>query len=314
MILKLSVLCPVDFSETSRRALRYAGGIAEYIGARLTILAVNDAGPDHAASLAEPLEIEKQIAQQIERFARETFVAQPGAMRDAEIEVATGHAAEQILRVARDRACDLIVMSSHGRTGFRKLFFGATTERVLRETHVPVLVTPRANAGALQLEDARRIVRRVLAPLDLTAATPHQVSVAGCVAEALGVPIMLLHVLEPVRSLVVAQPHGPDVEIERRYRAERALQDAIDRMPPSVKPEAVIAYGEPAEEIAKVATDRDAGLIVMGLHSSPLPGPRMGSVTYQMLCLLDRLVLALPPVPAPAARLTERLTAAARED
>ena len=59
-----------------------------------------------------------------------------------------------------------------------------------------------------------------------------------------------------------------------------------------------MAYGEPAEEIAKVASDRDAGLIVMGLHSSPVLGPRMGSVTYRVLCLAHRLVLALPPEPA----------------
>src|SRR5207247_1358584 len=63
----------------------------------------------------------------------------------------------------------------------------------------------------------------------------------------------------------------------------------------SRKPEMLIAYGEPAEEVAKVATDRNAGLIVMGLHSSPLLGPRMGSVTYRVLCLAHRLVLALPP-------------------
>ena len=69
-------------------------------------------------------------------------------------------------------------------------------------------------------------------------------------------------------------------------------------MPTRIKPEALIAYGEPAEEIAKVATDRDAGIVVMGLHSSPVLGPRMGSVTYRVLCLAHRLVLALPPLPS----------------
>jgi hypothetical protein len=45
-----------------------------------------------------------------------------------------------------------------------------------------------------------------------------------------------------------------------------------------------------------VASERNAGIIVMGLHSSPLLGPRMGSVTYQVLRRAGRLVLALPPV------------------
>jgi len=60
---------------------------------------------------------------------------------------------------------------------------------------------------------------------------------------------------------------------------------------------------EPAEEIAKVAGDRDAGLIIMGLHSSPLLGPRMGSVTYRVLCLAHRPVLALPPQALAEARI-----------
>ena len=49
-----------------------------------------------------------------------------------------------------------------------------------------------------------------------------------------------------------------------------------------------------------MAADRDVGLIVMGLHSSPLLSPRMGSVTYRVLCLAHRLVLALPPLPVAA--------------
>jgi nucleotide-binding universal stress UspA family protein len=76
------------------------------------------------------------------------------------------------------------------------------------------------------------------------------------------------------------------------------LEGLLLMRPPSLKPEALVAYGEPAEEIAKIANDRDAGLIVMGLHSSPVTGPRMGSVTYRVLCLAPRLVLAVPPVPA----------------
>ncbi len=59
-------------------------------------------------------------------------------------------------------------------------------------------------------------------------------------------------------------------------------------------------HGDPAEEIAKLARDRHAGLIVMGLHGSPLLGPRMGSVTYRVLCLAPGLLLAVPPARAAA--------------
>ena len=187
---------------------------------------------------------------------------------------------------------------------------GSTTERVLRETTVPVLVTPAEDAGPTRAEDAPARVRRILTPVDLTAATAHQVAVAQKVAEHLGLPLLLLHVIEPVRSMVAAHPRLPKIDAERRDRAERQLEEFVQGVPPRVKPEGLIAYGEPAEEIAKVAAERGAGLIVMGLHSSPLLGPRMGSVTYRVLCLAHRLVLAIPPQPSLAFRLSLEETAA----
>ena len=300
MILRPSVLCPVDFSASSRGALRYAGAIASHFGARLTLLAVNDPLLEEADEVAGSAHLAEDTTRALERFLKQTFAERPHGVPEVRLEVTTGKSAPEILRVSRQTGCDLIVMSSHGATGFRKLFFGSTTERVLRETTVPVLVTPGSDAGPDKVQDIPRLVRRVLAPVDLTAATPHQLHIARGLAEVLRVPIVLLHVVEPVRTLSTAQPRLSKVDAERRYRAERELENLVQDMPPTIKPEALVAYGEPAEEIAKVATDRDAGIVVMGLHSSPVLGPRMGSVTYRVLCLAHRLVLALPPLPAPS--------------
>lgn len=308
MILKSSVLCPVDFSASSRGALRYAALIAAHFGARLTLLAVNDPLLGEADEFAGPAHLTEDTTRELNRFFQQTFVERPHGISDVRLEVTTGKSAPEILRVSHERGCDLIVMGSHGLTGFRKMFFGSTTERVLRETTAPVLVTPGSDAGPEKLEDVPRLVRRVLAPVDLTASTPHQLHIARGLAEAIQVPILLLHVVEPVRTLSTAQPRLSKVDAERRYRAERELESAVQDMPPRTKPEALVAYGEPAEEIAKVATDRGAGIIVMGLHSSPVLGPRMGSVTYRVFCLSHRLVLALPPVPAASAAV-ERLWA-----
>jgi nucleotide-binding universal stress UspA family protein len=54
--------------------------------------------------------------------------------------VAHGDAASEIVRVARERDIDLIVISSHGRTGFGRMIFGSTAESVVRHAHCPVLV------------------------------------------------------------------------------------------------------------------------------------------------------------------------------
>lgn len=304
MVRSPSVLCPIDFSDNSRGALRYAAAIASHLGARLTLLAVNDPLLLEATQLAAgPGHLVEDTVREVETFWRQTFDGKLHADGDVRLEVAAGKPAEEILRMSKERGSDIIVMGSHGSTGFRKLFFGSTTERVLRETTVPVLVTPAGDSGPLRAEDARTLVRRVLAPVDLTAATAHPVAVAHRIAEHLRLPLLLLHIIEPVRSMVVAQPRLPKIDAERRDRAERDLDAVIASVPPVVNPEALVTYGEPAEEIAKVATERGAGLIVMGLHSSPVLGPRMGSVTYRVLCLAHRLVLAIPPQPTAAFRL-----------
>ncbi len=298
MTFQPSVLCPIDFSDSSRGALRYAAAITAHFGARLTLLVVNDPLLQEADEIAGIAHLTADTLRDVEHFFNQTVGSRPHGVPEVRFEVTTGKPAPEILSVSRAKQCDLIVMSSHGSTGFRKLFFGSTTERVLRETSVPVLVTPGTDAGPDSLEDVRNLVRRVLAPVDLSAATPHQLRIARGLAEALSVPILVLHVVEPVRATISAAPRLPRVETERRYRAEQDLKRAIGEMPARIKPEALIAYGEPAEEIAKFATDRDAGIIVMGLHSSPVLGPRMGSVTYRVLCLAHRLVLALPPLPS----------------
>ena len=304
MILRPSVLCPIDFSESSRGALRYARAIAAHFAARLTVMAVDDPLLGEAAAMSgDHTPVSEDTAREIDRFVHQTFKALHRDGIDLRCEVAAGKPAAEILRVSRERNCDLIVMSSHGLTGFRKMFFGSTTERVLRETTVPVLVTPGADQGPKEVEEVAALVRRVLVPVDFTPATAWQLRFARGLGEALNRPLLLVHVIEPVRTMVAAQSRLLHVDAERRSRAESALESLVQVIPPALKPEALVAYGEPAEEIAKLATDRDAGLIVMGLHSSPLTGPRMGSVTYRVLCLASRLVLAIPPVPAHSAAL-----------
>jgi nucleotide-binding universal stress UspA family protein len=295
MTSRRTVLCPVDFSDASRGALRYAKVLAEYLEAELTVLTVADPLLTEAAELtSSTARVLEATQRELSTFCREAFV--PGvASSGIRFEVATGKPAVEILRLAQNRPTDIIVMSTHGLTGVRKLFFGSTTERVLRETTVPVLLTPANHPGPLRFEDVKRSVRRVLVPVDLTAATYDQVVTAKSVAAALDVPLLLTYVVEPLRFAVSGLPHLPNVDVERRFRAEKALAELAITIPASLRPEALVVNGDPAEEIAKIAHDRDAGLIVIGLHASSLLGPRMGSVTYRVLCLTSTLVLALPP-------------------
>ena len=295
----LTVLCPTDFSDAGRGALRYARAIAEHFGGRLIVLTVEDPLLTQAIDLGTGIVWDPDVTRrELADFSAKVFGSRPQRGIDLVFAVAVGKPAEEILRTARKERCDLIVMSTHGLTGARKFFFGSTTERVLRETTMPVLATPATDEGPDDLDRARQIVRRILVPVDLGSSSSRQVVVASSLAQTLDVPLLLTHVIEPLRGPLAAKLLVPSVEVERRARAEQLLQELVRTIPQQLHTEALVVYGDPAEETTKVSRDRQAGLIVVGLHGSPMLGPRMGSVTYRVLCLTSALVLALPPAPA----------------
>jgi nucleotide-binding universal stress UspA family protein len=119
--------------------------------------------------------------------------------------------------------------------------------------------------------------------------------VAAGIANGLGVPLLLAHVLEPMYVPPRVRLAIPDWDRDRRVAAERRLRDLADACESRSSVETLVLTGDASEEIVSVAEARRAGLIVMGLHSSGRLGRRMGTVTYRVLCLTRTLVLAVPP-------------------
>jgi nucleotide-binding universal stress UspA family protein len=301
MTLRPSIVCPVDFSETSRIALQYAAAIADHFGAGITVMSVDD--PLLAAVTAHSgyeLPLSTATERELQRFVDATLAPAPGGPRTLDVTVSVGKPAAEILRVARERAADLIVMSSQGRSGVSRRFFGSTTEAVLRTTGVPVLVTPRTNEHVGSLSEIALMIRRIVAPVDLSEASRRQLTIAAGLGVSLDVPVIVPYVLEPVFVPPAVRGAAPGIDAERRAGAEGRLVQLVGGLSIRARTETLILSGDPSEEIVKLAGARDAGLIVMGLHSSSLLGPRMGSVTYRVLCMAHALVLAIPPVPAPS--------------
>jgi nucleotide-binding universal stress UspA family protein len=217
------------------------------------------------------------------------------APQSLDVQVAVGKPAAEILRVARESHADLIVMSSHGRSGAAKRFFGSTTEGVLRSTTTAVLVTPHDREHVGSLSDVARSIRCIVAPVDLTPASHDQVAAAMRIGRSLSVPVVVPYVIEPVFVPPSVLWAVSGLEPDRRSEAEARLRELVRSVAPAGSVETLILSGDAAGEIADLAAARNAGLIVMGLHSSALLGPRMGSVTYRVLSTVKTLVLAIPP-------------------
>ncbi len=299
-----SILCPVDYSEASAGALRHAAAIAEHFVTRLIVLTVKtpfDTAGQDGGDDGEGARKASEAAHA--RYVATVFGDRIAARALCEYEVAIGVPAVEILRVARERSCDLIVMTSHGASGASTRPLGSTTERVLRSTTVPVLVPPAGPALGVDLETLGARVGRIVAPVDLSPASHHQVDVARALAQSLAIPLLLVHVLEPdAEGTEREEPSDAD----RRRQAEQALAALDARVGGRCRRELLVERGDPAEVIARVVRQRHAGLIVMGLHDSPRPEAHMGSVTYRTFCLAPAVVLGLPPrrAAAPAVEAT----------
>jgi universal stress protein A len=290
------VLCPVDFSDSSRAALCYAAAIADHFGARLTVMTVDDPLlSEAAASAGLRRSLGAETERELRHFSAEALGHSAAGAKTVEFRVAVGKPASEIIREARAISADLIVISSRGRSGLRKMFFGSTTERVLRETTVPVLITPDERPRATSLSEIARHINRVIAPVDLTSASPHQVTIASAIAEALAVPLIIPHVLEPIFIPLSVRLALPGADNTRRAQVDERLSEIKASISRRVGTEVLVSTGEPSEEIVHLAETRGANLIVMGLHSGGPLGARMGAVTYRVLCQTRALVLALPP-------------------
>ena len=139
------ILLPTDFSGCANFALPYAAAIAR--AAKATVICINVVEPIVPAvgysGLAEPMPV-ADISEQLEDSAERELprLADCEELHGLKVEevIAHGDAAAEIVRVAGERQVDLIVISSHGRTGLGRMIFGSTAEAVVRHANCPVLV------------------------------------------------------------------------------------------------------------------------------------------------------------------------------
>ena len=206
--------------------------------------------------------------------------------------VKAGDPAREIIELVEGERIDLVVMGTHGLGGYRKMFFGSVTERVLRRASVPVLAVPVTEFPSVQFADESPVmaIGRVMAPLDLTAAPERAAEAAALVARSFAVLLLLVHVVAPIHASSLWQE---PLQAQQRIRLARA-REHLERLAAALSRDLVVdvrvELGRPADEIAAMAVESRAGLIVISLKGEG------GGFAYRVLCLAQVPVLALPPM------------------
>ena len=136
------ILFPTDFSVASDYAMSYAISMAKRYKAKFFLLHVVDTTYDISGFYIPHISAEK-LMQEMEEAAEKKLTNISSAIsrriKAREIVVKSGIPHKEILKFAKDKGIDMIIMGTHGKAGLDHLLFGSTTERVLRQASCPVL-------------------------------------------------------------------------------------------------------------------------------------------------------------------------------
>ena len=279
------LLCPVDFSDFSRHALDHAVGLARHHGAAVTALHVVTPlqtnypaiGVGAYVPYVYTVDDLKEFQQALERFV--SGVEYPVTPVSVEAPVVS-----EILKRAAALPADVIVMGTHGRSGFDRLLLGSVAERVLAKATCPVLtIPPHAPDTA---PSAALTFRKVLCAIDFSPASLAALKYAEWFG-AEDAELRVLHVAErlPGWQLVPAVATGaPDDPLVVLQQAREQLHQTIRSIISGAKNvRELVSEGDAGDEILADAAREHADLIVMGAHAGRAGLLGFGSTSHDVL-------------------------------
>lgn len=273
---KLSILVPTDFSEISLKAMRVAAQFASMVSGKI-----------HVVYSFEKVRYDRSDASV--ETARQDLISLVHATVDPSLVgdciVSELKAVDAIIDVAKEH--DLVVMSSHGRTGISKLMLGSVTEKVIRLSKPPVLIVKN--------EDALFPIKKILVTTDFSQNAKNSYGLAAKLAEFTGASIHLLyavsyHSTEPATHL---EAYVRTKEKKFRNYIERYFSAVADR----VTYEAKLTKNSAHEFITRHISENEYNLVMMAtLGRSGLDYLKMGSTTGTVIRNIDNNVLITNPV------------------
>lgn len=166
-----SILIPTDFSPCSEYAVRYAAALALGLGAEVHLAHVIDMGyMAYAAMYGQTGVVDPDIAS-VEEACAESLEKQAQALKgkglDVTVHLEKGAPSDVLPKLAAAKGCDLIVVGTHGHSGFDRFLFGSTCERLVRRSSIPVLAVKQTGPD-VTLSVETLTIDRILNTTDLS--------------------------------------------------------------------------------------------------------------------------------------------------
>ena len=274
------ILLPTDLSENAEHAMRQAVELAVQLGATIDVVHVVALHSADPGALKDSLEgylkkLEDEVFEDLS--SRSLKIKERGVKVEVSVERSVS-VSEAIIDKAHSDGAELIVMGTHGRTGFSKLLMGSVAEQVVQHASCDVVIV-RNDA---KVAESERGFEPILVPVDFTDYSRKALDRARTLSSSEGAGVLMQHVVNaPIHPSFYAGG------ITRMFDLDPKLPDRIREKMEAMADgpaELIVSEGNPSEEILKTAQERDVQMIVMGSRGlSGLDHVLLGSVAERVL-------------------------------
>jgi nucleotide-binding universal stress UspA family protein len=297
------ILVPIDFSRASLKAIPYTLAIARQFGSDVHLLHVTDMSQQPPPSLLT-LPVVPQTEWN-ERFMKRLQALALKYRTNGNVSALRpriGITYEEICEAARELNADLIVVATHGYTGYKRIFLGSTAERVVQHSPCPVLVvrqhSNRRNADVDLRTRSGFQLKKILLPTDFSECSQIALNYGVQLARDFDAELRLVHVINPH-----AYPFGDLYAALDPAELICEMEDAAQKRMRSMGAQAKTRYsvrviqGLPAAQICNAAND-DVDLLVISTHGrTGLAHILIGSVAEHVVRSAHCPVLVIPSRP-----------------
>jgi nucleotide-binding universal stress UspA family protein len=315
------ILIPLDGSSLAECVLPHAVGIARAFAAQVTVLRVVEQPP-----VTGPLRSVDPLSWNIVKSEAEAYL-NGVALRlqevDLQVEIVLleGHVSESVIQFARDSNVDLIVLSSHGRSGLSGWNVSSVVQKILVRSYLPTMIVRAYQPTTSELTGLR--YRRVLVPLDCSQRAECVLPVVTSLADFHDPQLLFVHI---VRKPEIPQRTPPTVEdieladqITQRNREEAAKylsQIQPQMISPAFNVRTCMAVSENvAATLHEMAETENVDLVVLSAHGqSCVPKWPFGGATINFIAYGTKPLLIVQDVPPEEAILTNAEVAATEHE
>jgi len=285
----MKILVPTDFSDLSLKAIKVAGKYASIFDGNISLMhshiPITELDEPYAIGMSSKIyqdyeEIEESIRKKLNKISDEHI--EPDYKGDVQVHI--GNPAQSIVEVAEDY--DIIIMSTHGRTGFSRFLLGSVAEKVLRMAKVPVMVVEDES----DVSDFKNILVTTDFSDNAKAAYPKALEIA----KKTGGSIDILHILS--FDQFEDDETDPSIKKIREQRMNLIEKEYFHEMGDKVKSYTLVSDDSPHAAIQKYVKSTPYNLIVMStIGKTGINYLMLGSTTANVVRHVNTAVLIIRP-------------------